>query len=181
MRLTLYTDYSLRTLMYLAMDPDQTSTIQEIADRFGISKNHLMKVAYELGQSGFVETVRGRGGGLRLAKPAESIRLGKLVRQCERDFTMVECFDAEHNQCVLTSACRLKGILKEALDAYFESLDQYTLADLMRQKATFVKLLSSAPCTEKKGQGDKGTRREKGCFPKREGCPAQIRIVKFSI
>ncbi len=145
MRLTLYTDYSLRMLMYLAMDPDQTSTIQEIADRFGISKNHLMKVAYELGQKGFVETVRGRGGGLRLARSVESIRLGDLVRQCEGDFTMVECFDAEHNQCVLTSACRLKGILNEALEAYFQSLNQYTLADLMRQKTAFVKLLSLSP------------------------------------
>lgn len=148
MRLTLYTDYSLRMLMYLAMDPDQTSTIQEIANSFGISKNHLMKVAYELGQKGFVETVRGRGGGLRLARPAESIRLGDLVRQCEGDFTMVECFDAEHNQCVLTSACRLKGILNEALEAYFQSLNQYTLADLMRQKTTFVKLLSLSPTRE---------------------------------
>lgn len=148
MRLTLYTDYSLRMLMYLAMDPDQTSTIQEIADRFGISKNHLMKVAYELGQKGFVETVRGRGGGLRLARSAESIRLGDLVRQCEGDFTMVECFDAEHNQCVLTSACRLKGILNEALEAYFQSLNQYTLADLMRQKTAFVKLLSLSPTGE---------------------------------
>jgi Rrf2 family nitric oxide-sensitive transcriptional repressor len=145
MKLTLYTDYSLRMLMYLALDPDQTSTIQEVADRFTISKNHLMKVAYELGQAGYVETVRGRNGGLRLSRPAAEIRLGDLVRECEGDFTMVECFDAEHNQCVLTPACKLKNVLKEALDAYFQSLNQHTLADLLQPKTTLVKLLGLNP------------------------------------
>ena len=142
MRLTLYTDYSLRVLMYLAADPDQTSTIQAIADGYNISKNHLMKVAYELGQAGYVETVRGRNGGLRLARVASQIKLGDLVRECEGDFTLVECFDAEHNQCVLTPVCKLKDVLKEALDAYFQSLNQYSLADLLKQKKTLVKLLS---------------------------------------
>jgi Rrf2 family nitric oxide-sensitive transcriptional repressor len=127
--------------MYLAADPDQTSTIQEIADRFNISKNHLMKVAYELGRAGYVETVRGRNGGLRLARAASKIKLGELVRECEGDFTLVECFDAEHNQCVLTPVCKLKPVLNEALDAYFQSLNRYTLADLL-QKTTLVKLLS---------------------------------------
>ncbi len=141
MKLTLYTDYSLRMLMYLALDPDQTSTIQEVADRFNVSKNHLMKVAYELGQAGYVETVRGRNGGLRLSRPAAKIKLGELVRECEGDFTMVECFDAEHNQCVLTPACKLKNVLKEALDAYFQSLNRYTLADLLQPKTSLVKLL----------------------------------------
>ncbi|MDQ3010507.1 MAG: Rrf2 family transcriptional regulator [Acidobacteriota bacterium] len=142
MRLTLYTDYSLRVLMYLAADPDQTSTIQEIADSFRISKNHLMKVAYQLGQAGYVGTVRGRNGGLRLARPAAEVRLGDLVRECEGDFTLVECFDAEHNQCVLTPVCKLKHVLREALDAYFQSLNQYTLADLVQQKKALVKILS---------------------------------------
>jgi Rrf2 family nitric oxide-sensitive transcriptional repressor len=129
-------------LTYLAADPDQTSTIREIADRFNISKNHLMKVAYELGRAGYVETVRGRNGGLRLARAASEIRLGDLVRECEGDFTLVECFDAEHNQCVLTPACGLKQVLKEALDAYFQSLNRYTLSNLLQKKATLVKLLS---------------------------------------
>lgn len=142
MRLTLYTDYSLRMLMYLATDPDQTSTIQEIANGYGISKNHLMKVAYELGQAGYVETVRGRNGGLRLLRAASEIRLGDLVRECEGDFTLVECFDPEHNQCVLTPVCKLKEVLKEALDAYFQSLNRYTLEDLLQQKQVLVKLLS---------------------------------------
>lgn len=142
MRLTLYTDYSLRVLMYLAADPDQTSTIQEIANGYNISKNHLMKVAYELGQAGYVETVRGRNGGLRLLRAANEIRLGDLVRECEGDFTLVECFDPEHNQCVLTPVCKLKDVLKEALDAYFQSLNRHTLEDLIQQKRVLVKLLS---------------------------------------
>ncbi|MEO6723976.1 MAG: Rrf2 family transcriptional regulator [Blastocatellia bacterium] len=142
MKLTLYTDYSLRMLMYLAANPDQTSTIQEIANGYNISKNHLMKVAYELGQAGYVETVRGRNGGLRLARVASEIKLGDLVRECEGDFTLVECFDPEHNQCVLTPVCKLKNVLKEALDAYFQSLNQYSLADLLQQKKALVKLLS---------------------------------------
>ena len=145
MKLTLYTDYSLRMLMYLALDPDQTSTIQEVADRFKISKNHLMKVAYQLGQAGYVETVRGRNGGLRLLRAASEIKLGDLVRECEGDFTMVECFDTDQNQCVLTPACKLKNVLKDALDAYFQSLNQYTLADLLQPKTTLVQLLRLNP------------------------------------
>ncbi|MDX2032527.1 MAG: Rrf2 family transcriptional regulator [Blastocatellia bacterium] len=142
MKLTMYTDYSLRVMMSLAADPGRTRTIQEIADGFGISKNHLMKVAYELGQAGLGETVRGRGGGLRLARPAAGIRLGELVRDCEKDFAMVECFDKEKNQCVLTPACKLKRALAEALEAYFEALNRYTLADLVRHKGTLTTLLS---------------------------------------
>ncbi|MGE0885383.1 MAG: Rrf2 family transcriptional regulator [Blastocatellales bacterium] len=142
MKLTLYTDYSLRVLMYLALDPDNTSTIQEIADHYNVSKNHLMKVAYELGQSGYVETVRGRNGGLRLAKPAAEINLGELVRECEEDFTLVECFDAGNNQCVLTPACKLKHVLKEALENYFHSLNQYSLADLLQHRKSMARLLA---------------------------------------
>ena len=142
MKLTLYTDYSLRMLMYLALDPDQTSTIQEIAERFSISKNHLMKVAHELGKSGYVETLRGRNGGLRLARAANEIKIGELVKECEADFVMVECFDDEHNQCVLTPACKLKRVLHEALDAYFVALNQYTLTDLIEQQSALVKILA---------------------------------------
>ena len=141
MKLTLYTDYSLRMLMYLALDPDLTSTIQEIAERFNISKNHLMKVAHELGKSGYVETLRGRNGGLRLARQAGEIKLGELVKECEADFTLVECFDAEHNQCVLTAACKLKVVLHEALEAYFAALNQYTLIDLIERPRALVKIL----------------------------------------
>ena len=145
MRLTLYTDYSLRVLMYLALDPDQTSTIQEIADSYNISKNHLMKVAYELGRAGYVETVRGRNGGLHMAKAATEINLGALIRQCEGDFTLVECFDAKLNQCVLTPSCSLKRALHKALDAYFAVLDQYSLADLLQPKKALAQLLAIEP------------------------------------
>ena len=118
MRLTAYTDYGLRLLMYVAMKADELATIQEVADAYGISKNHLMKVAYDLGQHGFIETVRGRGGGLRLARPAARIGLGDVVRCMEGDFTMVECFAPGADGCRITRACRLKGVLGEALKAY---------------------------------------------------------------
>ena len=139
MRLTLYTDYSLRMLMYLGLNPDLTPTIQQIADSFDISQNHLMKVAHELGQMGYVETVRGRNGGLRLAKPAKEIKLGDVINDCENDFALVECFDNERNQCVLTPACRLKHVLRESLDSFFQSLNQYSVADLLLEKKALMR------------------------------------------
>ena len=129
MRLTTYTDYGLRLLMYVALKDDELATIQEVADAYGISKNHLMKVAYNLGLGGYLDTVRGRGGGLRLARPPETINLGDVVRRMEDDFALVECFEPT-NVCSITRACRLKGILGEALKAYLSVLDKYSLADL---------------------------------------------------
>jgi Rrf2 family nitric oxide-sensitive transcriptional repressor len=130
MRLTLYTDYSLRLLMHCAVRQGALVTIQEVADTFGISKNHLMKVAFELGRKGYLETVRGRGGGLKLARPAAKIGLGQVVRDVEQDFTIVECFDEKNNGCRITGPCRLRGALSRALKAYLAVLDEYTLADL---------------------------------------------------
>lgn len=130
MRLTLYTDYSLRLLMHCAVRQGALVTIQEVADTFGISKNHLMKVAFELGRKGYLETVRGRGGGLKLARPADRIRLGEVVRAMEEDLGPVECFDPATNTCPIIAACRLKGALGRALNAYLAVLDGYTLADL---------------------------------------------------
>ncbi len=141
MRLTLYTDLSLRLLMFLALSPDGRGTIQSAAERYRVSRNHLMKVARQLGQSGFIETVRGRGGGLRLGKPATEIRVGDVVRTTEEDFRMVECFDASRNTCGLAPACRLKGVLGEALGAYLAALDKYTLADLTAQGPAMRQLL----------------------------------------
>lgn len=129
MRLTLYTDLSLRLLMFLALDPPGQATIQTVADRYRVSRNHLMKVAQQLGQAGFIETVRGRGGGLRLRRPPAEITIGEVVRTTEEDFRMVACFGDEAS-CVLTPACRLRGALGEALAAYLGTLDRYTLADL---------------------------------------------------
>lgn len=131
MRLNLQSDYALRMLMHLASSPDRLVTIGEVADRFRISHNHLMKVAYLLGKEGLITTVRGRSGGLRLAGRAEKIRVGDVVRRMEGDIHIVECFAAESSGCVISGACRLKGVMHEAVDAFFSVLDRYTLADLV--------------------------------------------------
>ncbi|MGE3717320.1 MAG: Rrf2 family transcriptional regulator [Bauldia sp.] len=130
MRLTLYTDLSLRLLMFLALAPDGRPTIQDAANRYGVSRNHLMKVAQQLGKAGFIETARGRGGGLRLSRPPAEIGVGEVARTTEEDFRMVACFDGGQTSCVLVPACRLRGVLGEALAAYLAVLDRYTLADL---------------------------------------------------
>lgn len=135
MRLTFHTDYALRLLMYLTLTPDRLTTVQEVAKTFGISKNHMMKVAHGLGRAGYVETVRGRSGGLRLKPDAGGIRIGDVVRLMEDDWRIVECFDPAENTCVIAGPCRLKGALKEALAAYLAVLDRYTLADLMANPA----------------------------------------------
>ena len=142
MRLTVYTDYSLRVLIYLGLrENDELSTIQEIADHYNISKNHLMKVTHDLGKLGLIETIRGRGGGIRLALSPEDIIIGDVVRQTEEDFHIVECFNAESNMCVLSSDCKLKFALSEALKAYLHVLDQYTLADVIVTKSAMRQLL----------------------------------------
>lgn len=141
-RLTLYTDYSLRVLLYLGVKgKDRLSTIQEIADAYNISKNHLMKVTYELGQLGYIETVRGRGGGIRLAVDPNEINIGKVVRHTEEDFQIVECFSNENNMCKISPACQLKNVLFEALNAYLNVLDQYTVGDFLLSKDELFKLL----------------------------------------
>lgn len=141
MRLTLYTDLSLRLLMFLALRSDGRATIQDAAERYGVSRNHLMKVARQLGSTGFIETVRGRGGGLRLTRPAKDIRIGDVVRTTEEDFRIVECFDPARNTCALAPACRLRGVLGEALSSYLATLDKYTLADLTAGAAPMRELL----------------------------------------
>lgn len=133
MRLTNWTDYSLRVLMYCAAcaQREQPATISEIAEAHGISRSHLTKIVMTLAGMGLLETTRGRGGGLRLLKPAKDIVLGDVVRQTETDFTLVECFDAEHNNCRLDGYCRLKGALQQAMASYLQVLDGVTLADLV--------------------------------------------------
>ena len=140
MRLTNYTDYSLRVLIYLASKrPDELSNITEIAEAYGISKNHLMKVIHELGKMGIVETIRGRGGGLRLALPPEKINIGTIVRKTEDDFRLVECFG--EGSCVITPVCGLKHVLHRALAAYLSVLDEYTLKDLVADPLGYRMLL----------------------------------------
>jgi Rrf2 family nitric oxide-sensitive transcriptional repressor len=131
MRLTSFTDYSLRTLLYLAANRDRLVTIQDIADLHVISKNHLMKVVYQLGLAGLVETVRGRNGGLRLGKEPKDINIGALVRSTETDFFMAECFDRATDTCPLTPNCKLKHTLNDATQAFLNVLDQQTLADML--------------------------------------------------
>ena len=130
MRLTDYTDYTLRVLMFCALNPERSITIAELADSHAISKNHLMKIVNDLARQGLLQTTRGRGGGLRLLKPAADIRIGDVVRQTETDFRMVECFDTHHNACTLTAQCQLKQVIQVALQSYLAELDKVTLADI---------------------------------------------------
>jgi Rrf2 family nitric oxide-sensitive transcriptional repressor len=134
MRLTSYTDYALRTLMYLAMHRDQMVTIQEIADLHGIAKNHLTKVVHHLGHLGIVETTRGRNGGLRLGREPRNINIGEVVRNTETDFLTAECFDRKNTGCAYSSSCALKGILGVATTAFLTVLDGVTLEDLGKKR-----------------------------------------------
>lgn len=144
MRLTAYTDYTLRTLMYLGVNRDRLVKIQDIADLHGISKNHLMKIIYQLGVAGFVETVRGRNGGIRLKADPKNINIGDLIRSTETDFFMVECFDRINNKCPLTSSCLLKTLLRRATDAYLAILDSATLDELIVESGTHTDRYRSA-------------------------------------
>ena len=130
MRLTQYTDFSIRVLIYLALNPDRRCTIGEIAQSYGISRNHLMKVVQQLAAAGYVRSVRGAGGGLKLGRAPEQIRLGELVREMEPDFGMVECL-RPCNDCVITPACAMPTILQRAADAFLAELEAHTLADLL--------------------------------------------------
>ena len=130
MRLTDYTDYTLRVLIYCASNPDRLVTISEVADAYSISRNHLTKIVHELGKQGVLETVRGRGGGLRLLRAPAEITVGEIVRESEPDLTMVECFDRRTNRCRLTPHCSLKRALKGALEAYLDVLDGVTIEDI---------------------------------------------------
>jgi Rrf2 family transcriptional regulator, nitric oxide-sensitive transcriptional repressor len=150
MRLSEYTDYSLRVLMYCAAHPGRLVTIGELAEHHQISKNHLMKVVNDLSRQGVIETTRGRGGGLRLLQAAEQIRVGDIVRASETDFRLVECFDAATNACTLTPSCRLKQVFGNALQAYFQQLDGVTLADLVPPPAT-MRAAAGRPSQSKRG------------------------------
>ena len=140
MRLTQWTDYTLRVLMYCASTDGraQPVTISEVADLYGISRSHLMKIVQQLSAQGLLETTRGRGGGMRLMRPASTINVGAVVRSTETDFNLVECFDPLTNQCCLSDHCRLKGVLGQAIQAYLAVLDAVTLADLIAPATPLV-------------------------------------------
>lgn len=141
MRMTFHTDYALRMLVYLAMRPDRTTTVNDVAEAYGLSRNHLMKVALTLRRLGHIETTRGRAGGIRLAAAAHDINIGALVRACEEDFAVVECMQDAGGGCTISPACMLKGMFSEALAAYLAVLDKYTLADAVRNRSVLSSLL----------------------------------------
>lgn len=136
MRMTLHTDYALRMLIYLATRSDGVCTVNDVAEAYQLPRNHLLKVAQTLRDLGFVETTRGRAGGIRLAKPPAAIGLGTLVRATEEEFSLAECMQAQGRPCAISPACNLKGLLHEALAAFLAVLDKYTLADLVKNRAT---------------------------------------------
>ena len=140
MQLTRYTDFSLRVLIHLAAHPDRLCSIAEIARAYGISHNHLMKVVHELGKSGLVESVRGRSGGIRLARRPEAISVGKVVRRTEEHFDMADC-----GNCVISPACGLNVVLGQAVAAFLAVLDRHTLADLAQKQSRLARLLDAGP------------------------------------
>jgi Rrf2 family nitric oxide-sensitive transcriptional repressor len=144
MRLTTYTDYTLRVLIHLSVRPHHLTTIADIATSYGISANHLMKVVHQLGVAGYIETVRGRNGGIRLLQEPREINVGEIVRQTEPDFDLVPCFNT-FGACVIEPACILKDSLDQARGAFLAVLDRYTLADLVRPRRKLATLLNVQP------------------------------------
>lgn len=147
MRLTVYTDYTLRVMIYLTLryESGDVATIDEMARAYGISRNHLMKIVHELGQNGYIETTRGRSGGARLARAPNRISLGEVVRMAEKDFAMVECQDTEAEQaCAVFQACNLKRALRRAMDAFMEELDKVTFEDAVTAPTVAASLLGMA-------------------------------------
>jgi len=144
MRLTAFTDYSLRVLMFLAAAPDGRGTIAQIAEAFDISEHHLVKVVHFLGKQGVLLNTRGRRGGLQLARSADTINVGALVRLTEGGDLPAECFDKDTNRCALAARCRLQGMLREAVAAFYAALERYTVADLQGRR-NVARLLGLAP------------------------------------
>ena len=141
MRLTTFSDYTLRVLMFLALSRDRLATIPEIAAAYGISENHLMKVVHQLARSGAIESVRGKGGGIRLARAPAEIRLGGVVRNSEGAGPIVECMADEAGNCRIAPACKLTAVLARAFDALYATLDEYTLADMVQKPRALEAIL----------------------------------------
>lgn len=141
MHLTRFTDNALRCLTYLALHPGETETVGEIARRMALSEDHLVKVVQRLAHLGYVETMRGRGGGVRLVKEPASINIGAVIRETEENFRLVECFDPKLNTCPIAPSCGLAPALDEAMEAFLGVLDRYTLEDFTQSPKKLVKLL----------------------------------------
>jgi Rrf2 family transcriptional regulator, nitric oxide-sensitive transcriptional repressor len=145
MQLTQFTDYALRTLLYLGTHPLAIVPASTISTAYDISLDHTVKVAKRLTQLGYVNAQRGKGGGLRLARSPNAICLGTVIRETESQLDLLECFDAKTNTCPLIPACHLKHALHRARDAFFAVLDEYTLADLLRNAPELIQLLPPGP------------------------------------
>ncbi len=145
MQFSAFSDYSLRVLMHAALRAPERVTIDEVAGAFGISRNHLVKVVHGLSKSGHLATRRGIGGGFTLAVPAEKIMLGRVVRQTEKEDSVISCKDRNNRSCRVFPACQLRGVLDEAAAAFFAVLDGYSLEDLMQQTSEMKKLLKISP------------------------------------
>ncbi len=143
MQLTNFTDYSLRVLMYLGLHPERLVTITEIARAFDISQNHLMKVVNYLAVEGLIKSVRGKTGGIMLAKDPAAVRVGDVVRRTETHFNLVECFDASARHCCIVPVCALRDLLKQGLEQFFAVLDQRTLADLLQRRESYIAMFPS--------------------------------------
>jgi Rrf2 family transcriptional regulator, nitric oxide-sensitive transcriptional repressor len=140
-KLTAFTDYSLRVLIYLAAEPGRRATIAEIAGSYGVSENHLVKVVHFLGSHGWLHNVRGKGGGLSLAREPRQIVIGEVMRQTEGTDLPAECFGEEADRCAIARICRLKAVLGEAVDAFYATLDRYTLEDLLVNRGRIARAL----------------------------------------
>jgi Rrf2 family nitric oxide-sensitive transcriptional repressor len=145
MRLTHFTDYTLRSLIYLGVHQhdDRLITIGDIADAYGISENHLMKVVHHLAKQGYIETTRGKGGGMRLARSPQQINIGDVVRGAEEDLAIVECFEQGNTACSIVPACTLREVFAQAMQAFFQVLDSYTLESLLQHQAKLGALLNN--------------------------------------
>ncbi len=164
MRLTSFTDYTLRVLIYLGahLNEDRLATIGDIAAAYGISQNHLMKVVHHLAKQNYVETMRGNSGGMRLARAPEQINVGDVVRGAEEDLAVVECFQEGNLKCPIVPVCTLRTVLGHAMNAFLEVLDGQTLADLLRPQSKLVRMFRDAstprqPCAQAQAAG---TRRQ---------------------
>ena len=141
MKLTTFTDYSLRVLIYLAAQPADRATIAQIATAFQVSENHLVKVVHFLGKKGWLTNVRGKGGGMELGMPPDAISVGEVVRQTEGLSELAQCFGEADGDCAIAPDCRLRGVLGEAIKAFYAVLDRYTLADLVNNRKQLAQVL----------------------------------------
>ena len=157
MKLTSFTDYSLRVLIYLAAQPGERATIAQIATAFDVSENHLVKVVHFLGKQGWLANVRGKGGGLELGEAPEKIVVGRVVRETEGKAVVAECFGESGGDCQIAPNCRLRGVLGEAVTAFYAVLDRYTLADLVNNRQQLARMLFiDRPAPAKAARADRG-------------------------